>query len=301
MGKHRLNKTNNTTALNKDVFKNILISNQTKEICDGKLIKDFFALEQEELERDECDNYRFVIEIDSDFINSLQNITGSDSLCVLNSERFLNSKLNYDLNSSLIRLIVGVYNSNLGSVNVIVTKDEKNYVDVVTDSISRVFEIPIDKSIDNLNIKLTQSLNTNNDFICWTKNGDIMFTEDINDVIQNDGSINVYNCYYGNVMNKLNNNIYCISETIPPNDINKQTTYHYKIKCDLPIINDDLLLKVKLVGVNDFTSIKIVSETNESEIFMTSNEIYQNVIIEVVNDGNNNMYDLIINTDVIND
>ena len=299
--RHRLNKTESILSVNKDIFTNFLLKSNKKELIDSKLIKNFSALEREALERDLCNTYRFIIEIDSEYTNILQNITSDDSLAVLNSDRFLSNSLYYEYDKFFFRFISGVNNSNLGRIKINVSDGDYTYIDNFYDDDNILIEIPINNGVTNIKLNLTSEVLNEEDFICWEKNETFYFTQIISDEINNFSDINKYYCYYGNENNKLENLIYCESVMVADDNgylLNTPPTYSYKIKSNLPMVKGVLTLNVK---IDDNTNIVTIDNlNNESDIFFVSNNKIENIEISMNNDNNNTMYNYIFSDKIVN-
>lgn len=299
--RHRLNKTESILSVNKDIFTNFLLKSNKKEVIDSKLIKNFSALEREELERDLCNTYRFIIEIDSEYTNILQNITSDDSLAVLNSDRFLSNSLYYEDDKFFFRFISGVNNSNLGRIKINVYDDNYTYIDDFYDDDNILIEIPIKNGVTKIKVSLSSETSNDEDFICWKINDMFDFDKIISDEINNFSEINNYYCYYGNENNKIENLIYCESEMVLDdngNPLNTPPTYSYKIKSELPMVKGVLTLNVK---IGDNTNIVTIDNlNNESDIFFVSNNEIEKIEISINNDNNNTMYNYILSDKIVN-
>ena len=299
--RHRLNKTESILSVNKDIFTNFLLKTNKKELIDSKLIKNFSALEREGLERDLCNTYRFIIEIDSEYSNILQNITSDDSLAVLNSERFLSNSLYYEDDKFFFRFNSGVNNNNLGRIKINVSDDVYTYIDDFYDDDNILFEIPINIGVTKIKVSLSSETSNDEDFICWKINDMFDFNKIISDEINNFSEIKNYYCYYGNENNKIDNLIYCESDMVVDDNgypLNTPPTYSYKIKSNLPMVKGVLTLNVK---IGDNTNIVTIDNLNdESDIFFVSNNEIGNIDISMNNDNNNTMYNYIISNDIVN-
>lgn len=299
--RHRLNKTESILSVNKDIFTNFLLKTNKKEVIDSKLIKNFSALEREGLERDLCNTYRFIIEIDSEYSNILQNITSDDSLAVLNSERFLNNSLYYEDDKFFFRFNSGVNNSNLGRIKINVSDDNYTYIDNFYEDDNILFEIPINIDVTKIKVSLNSETSNDEDFICWKINDMFDFNKIISDEINDFSEIKNYYCYYGNENNKIDNLIYCESDMVVDDNgypLNTPPTYSYKIKSNLPMVKGVLTLNVK---IGDNTNIVTIDNLNdESDIFFVSNNEIGNIDISMNNDNNNTMYNYIISNDIVN-
>ena len=299
--RHRLNKTESILSVNKDIFTNFLLKTNKKEVIDSKLIKNFSALEREGLERDLCNTYRFIIEIDSEYTNILQNITSDDSLAVLNSDRFLSNSLYYEDDKFFFRFISGVNNSNLGRIKINLSDDDYTYIDNFYDDDNILFEIPINIGVTKIKVSLSSETSNDEDFICWKINDMFDFNKIISDEINNFSDINNYYCYYGNENNKIDNLIYCESDMVVDDNgypLNTPPTYSYKIKSNLPMVKGVLTLNVK---IGDNTNIVTIDNlNNESDVFFVTNDEIGNIDISMNNDNNNTMYNYIISNDIVN-
>ena len=299
--RHRLNKTESILSVNKDIFTNFLLKTNKKEVIDSKLIKNFSALEREGLERDLCNTYRFIIEIDSEYTNILQNITSDDSLAVLNSDRFLSNSLYYEDDKFFFRFISGVNNSNLGRIKINLSDDDYTYIDNFYDDDNILFEIPINIDVTKIKVSLSSETSNDEDFICWKINDMFDFNNIISDEINNFSDINNYYCYYGNENNKIDNLIYCESDMVVDDNgypLNTPPTYSYKIKSNLPMVKGVLTLNVK---IGDNTNIVTIDNlNNESDVFFVTNDEIGNIDISMNNDNNNTMYNYIISNDIVN-
>ena len=299
--RHRLNKTESILSVNKDIFTNFLLKTNKKELIDSKLIKKFSALEREEFERDLCNTYRFIIEIDSEYSNILQNITGDDSLAVLNSERILSNSLYYEDDKLFFRFNSGVNNSKLGRIKINVSNDSYSYIDNFYDGDNILFEIPINIDVTKIKVSLSSEPSNDEDFICWKINDMFDFNKIISDEINEFSEINNYYCYYGNENNKIDNLIYCESAMVADDDgnaLNTPPTYSLKIKSNLPMVKGALTLNVKL---GDETKPVIINNLNdESEIFFVTTNETGNIEISMNNDINNTMYNYIISNVIVN-
>lgn len=300
--RHRLNKTESILSVNKDIFTNFLLKSNKKELIDSKLIKNFSALEREALERDLCNTYRFIIEIDSEYTNILQNITSDDSLAVLNSDRFLSNSLYYEDDKFFFRFISGVNNSNLGRIKINVSDGDYTYIDNFYDDDNILIEIPINTVVTKIKLSLSSETSNDEDFICWKINDMFDFDKIISNEINNFSDINNYYCYYGNENNKLENLIYCESVMVVDDNgypLNTPPTYSYKIKSNLPMVKGVLTLNVK---IGDNTNVVTIDNlNNESDIFFVSNNNkIENIEISMNNDNNNTMYNYIFSDDIVN-
>ena len=299
--KHRLNKTESILSVNKDIFTNFLLKTNKKELIDSKLIKKFSALEREGFERDLCNTYRFIIEIDSEYSNILQNITGDDSLAVLNSERILSNSLYYEDDKLFFRFNSGVNNSNLGRIKINVSNDDYSYIDNFYDGDNILFEIPINIDVTKIKVSLSSEPSNDEDFICWKINDMFDFNKIISDEINEFSEINNYYCYYGNENNKIDNLIYCESTMVVGDDgnaLNTPPTYSLKIKSNLPMVKGALTLNVK---IGDETKTVIINNLNdESEIFFVTTNQTGNFEISLNNDNNNTMYNYIFSNVIVN-
>ena len=299
--RHRLNNTESILSVNKDIFTNFLLKTNKKEVIDSKLIKNFSALEREGLERDLCNTYRFIIEIDSEYTNILQNITSDDSLAVLNSDRFLSNSLYYEDDKFFFRFISGVNNSNLGRIKINVSDNDYTYIDNFYDDDNILFEIPINIGVTKIKVSLSSETSNDEDFICWKINDMFDFNKIISDGINNFSEIKNYYCYYGNENNKIDNLIYCESDMVVDDNgypLNTPPTYSYKIKSNLPMVKGVLTLNVK---IGDNTNIVTIDNlNNESDVFFVTNDEIGNIDISMNNDNNNTMYNYIISNDIVN-
>ncbi len=308
--RHRLNKTESILSVNKDIFTNFLLKSNKKELIDSKLIKNFSALEREGLERDLCNTYRFIIEIDSEYSNILQNITSDNSLAVLNSERFLSNSLYYEDDKFFFRFNSGVNNSNLGRIKINVSDDNYTYIDNFYEDDNILFEIPINIDVTKIKVSLSSETSNGEDFICWKINDMFDFNKIISDEINEFSEINNYYCYYGNENNKIDNLIYCESDMVVDDNgypLNTPPTYSLKIKSNLPMVKGALTLNVK---IGDIVYIVTIDNLNdESDIFFVTtmdmsdetvdNEI-GNIEISMNNDNNNTMYNYIFSDGIVN-